>query len=38
MIQRRRASWRGEQKDGFKRVAESIGALARQFAKQDSAI
>jgi hypothetical protein len=28
----------GEQKDDFKRVVESIEALARQFAKQDSAI
>jgi hypothetical protein len=28
----------GEQKDDFKRVADSIEALARQFAKQDSAI
>lgn len=28
----------GEQKDEFKRVADSIEALARQFAKQDSAI
>lgn len=28
----------GEQKDEFKRIAESIEALARQFAKQDSAI
>jgi hypothetical protein len=27
-----------EQKDEFKRVADSIEALARQFAKQDSAI
>jgi hypothetical protein len=28
----------GEQKDEFKRVVDSIEALARQFAKQDSAI
>lgn len=28
----------GEQKDDFKRIADSIEALARQFAKQDSAI
>lgn len=28
----------GEQKDEFKRVAESIEALARTFAKQDSAV
>ncbi|KAF1912779.1 hypothetical protein BDU57DRAFT_550597 [Ampelomyces quisqualis] len=28
----------GEQKDDFKRVADSIEALARQFAKQDSAV
>ena len=28
----------GEQKDEFKRIADSIEALARQFAKQDSAI
>jgi hypothetical protein len=28
----------GEQKDEFKRVAESVEALARMFAKQDSAI
>jgi hypothetical protein len=28
----------GEQKDDFKRVADSIEALAGQFAKQDSAI
>lgn len=28
----------GEQKDEFKRIAESIEALARQFAKQDSAV
>jgi hypothetical protein len=28
----------GEQKDDFKRVVDSIEALARQFAKQDSAI
>ena len=27
-----------EQKDEFKRIADSIEALARQFAKQDSAI
>lgn len=28
----------GEQKDDFKRVADSIEALARTFAKQDSAV
>jgi hypothetical protein len=28
----------GEQKDEFKRVVDSIEALARQFAKQDSAV
>lgn len=28
----------GEQKDDFKRIADSIEALARQFAKQDSAV
>jgi hypothetical protein len=28
----------GEQKDEFKRVVDSVEALARQFAKQDSAI
>lgn len=28
----------GEQKDDFKRIASSIDALARTFAKQDSAI
>jgi hypothetical protein len=28
----------GEQKDDFKRVVDSIEALARQFAKQDSAV
>ena len=28
----------GEQKDEFKRVADSIEALARTFAKQDSAV
>ncbi|KAF2849761.1 hypothetical protein T440DRAFT_125239 [Plenodomus tracheiphilus IPT5] len=28
----------GEQKDEFKRIADSIEALARQFAKQDSAL
>lgn len=28
----------GEQKDDFKRIADSIEALARTFAKQDSAI
>ena len=28
----------GEQMDGFKRVADSIEALARQFAKQESAV
>lgn len=28
----------GEQKDDFKRIVDSIEALARQFAKQDSAV
>lgn len=28
----------GEQKDEFKRVADSIEALARTFAKKDSAV
>jgi len=28
----------GEQKDDFKRIAESIEALARTFAKKDSAV
>lgn len=28
----------GEQKDEFKRIADSIDALARTFAKQDSAV
>lgn len=28
----------GEQKDDFKRVVDSVEALARQFAKQDSAV
>ncbi|KAH7371131.1 hypothetical protein BKA66DRAFT_514358 [Pyrenochaeta sp. MPI-SDFR-AT-0127] len=28
----------GEQKDDFKRIADSIEALGRQFAKQDSAV
>lgn len=28
----------GEQKDDFKRIADSIDALARTFAKQDSAV
>ena len=28
----------GEQKDEFKRIVDSIEALARQFAKQDSAV
>jgi hypothetical protein len=28
----------GEQKDDFKRVADSIEALARQFAKKDAAV
>lgn len=28
----------GEQKDEFKRVADSIEALARTFAKEDSAV
>jgi hypothetical protein len=28
----------GEQKDEFKRIADSIEALARQFAKQDSPV
>lgn len=28
----------GEQKDDFKRIAESIEALSRTFAKQDSAV
>lgn len=28
----------GEQKDEFKRVVDSVQALARQFAKQDSAV